>query len=62
MPLGETEPQRQEVGLLKPRPCGPIDCFGTKWYSDRAGARSTRDGDHQPAEDDSSFNMVVLRT
>ena len=29
-------------------------CFGTKWYSDVPGARSTRDGDTDN-EDDSSF-------
>ena len=29
-------------------------CFGTKWYNDVPGARSTRDGD-TGNEDDSSF-------
>ena len=29
-------------------------CFGTKWYSDVPGARSTQDGDTDN-EDDSSF-------
>ena len=33
---------------------GTRRCFGTKWYSDGPGARSTRDGD-TGNEDDSSF-------
>ena len=33
-------------------------CFGTKWYSDVPGARSTRDGDTSN-EDDSSFAVFL---